>query len=214
MGGDRALGAVCPPRDRPEPPAAGREPLPRPGRHRACCRWTPSARNRCTCDGARRPTRPRCDERRRALLAALPRHICAAELERLRALHGQVVLWDAHSICSVLPRFFEGKLPDLNLGTADGRACAAAVQAAAEAPMAAQTGVHPRQQTAASRAAGSRATTARPSRASTRCSSRSARAPTWTRRAPFAYRHRPGGARAAATAADGGGRRAGAPVRG
>ena len=60
------------------------------------------------------------------------------ELERLRALHGQVVLWDAHSICSVLPRFFEGKLPDLNLGTADGRACAAAVQAAAEAPMAAQ----------------------------------------------------------------------------
>lgn len=61
------------------------------------------------------------------------------ELERLRALHGQVVLWDAHSICSVLPRFFEGKLPDLNLGTADGRACASAVQAAAESPMAAQT---------------------------------------------------------------------------
>lgn len=61
-----------------------------------------------------------------------------AELDRLRALHGQVVLWDAHSICSVLPRFFDGKLPDLNLGTADGRACASAVQAAAEAPMAAQ----------------------------------------------------------------------------
>lgn len=61
-----------------------------------------------------------------------------AELERLRARHGRVVLWDAHSICSVLPRFFEGKLPDLNLGTADGRACAAAVQAAAEAAMAAQ----------------------------------------------------------------------------
>ena len=62
------------------------------------------------------------------------------ELERLRARHGQVVLWDAHSICSVLPRFFEGKLPDLNLGTADGRACASAVQAAAEAPMKAQGG--------------------------------------------------------------------------
>lgn len=61
-----------------------------------------------------------------------------SELERLRALHGHVVLWDAHSICSVLPRFFEGKLPDLNLGTADGRACASLVQAAAEAPMAAQ----------------------------------------------------------------------------
>ncbi len=60
------------------------------------------------------------------------------ELERLHSLHGQVVLWDAHSICSVLPRFFDGKLPDLNLGTADGRACASPVQAAAEAPMAAQ----------------------------------------------------------------------------
>ncbi|MGD9832832.1 MAG: N-formylglutamate deformylase [Piscinibacter sp.] len=62
------------------------------------------------------------------------------ELDRLRERHGRVLLWDAHSICSVLPRFFEGRLPDLNLGTADGRACAAAVQAAAEAPMKAQGG--------------------------------------------------------------------------
>ena len=68
------------------------------------------------------------------------REALRAELERLRARHGQVVLWDAHSICSELPRFFEGKLPDLNLGTADGRACAPAVQAAAEAPMKAQGG--------------------------------------------------------------------------
>ena len=60
------------------------------------------------------------------------------ELERLRARHGQVVLWDAHSICSVLPRFFEGRLPDLNLGTADGRACAPALQAAVEAQMSSQ----------------------------------------------------------------------------
>jgi N-formylglutamate deformylase len=61
------------------------------------------------------------------------------ELDRLRARHGHVVLWEAHSICSVLPRFFAGRLPDLNLGTAEGRACAPAVQAAAEAPMAAQS---------------------------------------------------------------------------
>lgn len=61
-----------------------------------------------------------------------------AELERLRARHGHVVLWEAHSICSVLPRFFAGKLPDLNLGTAEGRACAPAVQAAVEAEMRAQ----------------------------------------------------------------------------
>jgi N-formylglutamate deformylase len=62
----------------------------------------------------------------------------AAELARLRALHGQVVLWEAHSIASRVPRFFAGKLPDLNLGTAEGRACAPACQAAVEAEMAAQ----------------------------------------------------------------------------
>lgn len=66
-------------------------------------------------------------------------HALRAELDRLRALHGSVVLWDAHSIASVMPRFFDGKLPDLNLGTAEGRACAPAVQAAAESAMAAQS---------------------------------------------------------------------------
>ena len=45
------------------------------------------------------------------------------EIARLRALHPRIVLWDAHSIRSVLPRFFEGRLPDLNFGTADGAAC-------------------------------------------------------------------------------------------
>ncbi|MFY8104062.1 MAG: N-formylglutamate deformylase [Ramlibacter sp.] len=45
------------------------------------------------------------------------------ELARLKALHGAAALWDAHSIRSVVPRFFEGKLPDLNLGTADGASC-------------------------------------------------------------------------------------------
>jgi len=47
-----------------------------------------------------------------------------AELDRLLALHGAVALWDAHSIASHVPRFFEGKLPDLNFGTADGASCA------------------------------------------------------------------------------------------
>jgi N-formylglutamate deformylase len=50
-----------------------------------------------------------------------------AELDRLLALHGRVVLWDAHSIASVVPRFFDGKLPDLNFGTADGKSCAPAL---------------------------------------------------------------------------------------
>ena len=69
-----------------------------------------------------------------------PYHVALrGELERLRDLHGVAVLWDAHSIASVLPRFFDGKLPDLNLGTAEGRSCAPPLQAAVEAAMGAQT---------------------------------------------------------------------------
>lgn len=52
------------------------------------------------------------------------------ELARLKALHGRVILWDAHSIASQVPRFFQGKLPDLNFGTADQRSCAASLQQA------------------------------------------------------------------------------------
>lgn len=47
----------------------------------------------------------------------------AEELARIKAQHGIAMLWDAHSIRSVLPRFFEGKLPDLNLGTGKGTSC-------------------------------------------------------------------------------------------
>ncbi|MDC8786655.1 N-formylglutamate deformylase [Roseateles koreensis] len=46
-----------------------------------------------------------------------------AELSRLKAQHGYAVLFDAHSIRSELPWLFSGRLPDLNLGTADGAAC-------------------------------------------------------------------------------------------
>lgn len=42
------------------------------------------------------------------------------ELEALKARHGLALLWDAHSIRSRVPRFFEGRLPDLNLGTGGG----------------------------------------------------------------------------------------------
>ncbi|BDT61128.1 N-formylglutamate deformylase [Massilia varians] len=52
-----------------------------------------------------------------------------AELARLQAEFGRVVLWDAHSIASIVPRFFEGRLPDLNFGTADGASCAPGLQA-------------------------------------------------------------------------------------
>jgi N-formylglutamate deformylase len=45
------------------------------------------------------------------------------EIERVRSQHGVAVLWDAHSIVGVSPRLFEGRLPDFNLGTADGTSC-------------------------------------------------------------------------------------------
>lgn len=45
-------------------------------------------------------------------------------IEETKARHGHALLWDAHSIFSELPRFFEGKLTELNLGTADGKSCA------------------------------------------------------------------------------------------
>jgi N-formylglutamate deformylase len=49
------------------------------------------------------------------------------ELDRLKAEFGAVLLWEAHSIASVLPRLFEGKLPDLNIGTNSGASCDPAV---------------------------------------------------------------------------------------
>ena len=45
------------------------------------------------------------------------------ELERLRTLHQRIVLYDAHSIRSHVPRLFAGRLPDCNIGTFDGRSC-------------------------------------------------------------------------------------------
>lgn len=58
----------------------------------------------------------------------------ANELQRLRNMHNQVLLWDGHSIAGELPYLFDGKLPDLNLGTNDGKACdARLLQAVASA---------------------------------------------------------------------------------
>ena len=59
----------------------------------------------------------------------LPYHAAIErELGRLRALHPRVVLWDGHSIRSAVPKFFEGRLPDFNLGTARGASCAPVLQ--------------------------------------------------------------------------------------
>ncbi len=52
----------------------------------------------------------------------------AAQIEGLKRRHGFAVLLDGHSILSELPRFFSGVLPDLNLGTAEGRSCDGALE--------------------------------------------------------------------------------------
>ena len=55
----------------------------------------------------------------------------AAAIERTRIRHGYCVLYDCHSIRSVVPNLFPGTLPVFNIGTNDGRSCDAAVTAAA-----------------------------------------------------------------------------------
>lgn len=59
------------------------------------------------------------------------------EVARLRALHPQIVLYDCHSIRSVIPRLFEGKLPLFNLGTNSGTSADPALQDQVAALMAA-----------------------------------------------------------------------------
>jgi N-formylglutamate deformylase len=57
----------------------------------------------------------------------------AAEVARLRALHPRVVLYDAHSIRSKVPRLFEGALPVFNIGTNNGASCDPRLTAMVEA---------------------------------------------------------------------------------
>lgn len=54
----------------------------------------------------------------------------AAEIERVRARHGVAILYDCHSIRSVIPFLFQGVLPDFNIGTNSGAACDKRIEAA------------------------------------------------------------------------------------
>ena len=54
----------------------------------------------------------------------------SAEVERVRAKHGVAVLYDCHSIRSLIPFLFEGRLPDFNIGTDGGKTCFAGIEAA------------------------------------------------------------------------------------
>lgn len=62
-----------------------------------------------------------------------------AELDRLRGMHGHVSLFEGHSIKSELPWLFNGRLPDLNLGTVSGTSCASALRAALARNLAGQS---------------------------------------------------------------------------
>jgi len=57
-------------------------------------------------------------------------------LALLRERHGYALLLDAHSIRSEVPRLFDSKLPDINLGTYGGRSCSREVSAAVQAQLA------------------------------------------------------------------------------
>ncbi len=56
----------------------------------------------------------------------------ALQLDRLRTVHERIVLYDCHSIRSVVPRLFDGILPCFNLGTNDGASCSHKLAAAVE----------------------------------------------------------------------------------
>ena len=54
-----------------------------------------------------------------------------AALEAAKARYGVAILYDAHSIRSRIPFLFDGTLPDLCIGTADGTSCAESLSEAA-----------------------------------------------------------------------------------
>lgn len=76
-------------------------------------------------------------ESRRAAFHAPYHDALAAEIERIRRLHGVVILYDCHSIRSNIPYLFEGTLPVFNIGTFESRSCSPAVERLVESACAA-----------------------------------------------------------------------------
>jgi len=77
--------------------------------------------------------------RQRQQLFHQPYHDALREqLDRVHQKHGHVVLYDCHSIRSLVPYLFEGKLPDFNIGTNDGQSCSRDIESAVEAACAEQ----------------------------------------------------------------------------
>lgn len=71
--------------------------------------------------------------RRRATYFVPYHQAVTQEIARLRAQHPRVVLYDAHSIRSHIPRLFDGPLPQFNIGSNDGRSCDPALTQAVSA---------------------------------------------------------------------------------
>jgi N-formylglutamate deformylase len=69
---------------------------------------------------------------RRALFFDPYHKALRAEIDRLRARHPAVVVYDAHSIRSEIPRLFAGTLPHFNIGTNGGLTCAPRLSDAVE----------------------------------------------------------------------------------
>lgn len=65
------------------------------------------------------PTKTEIDRRRGMFFEPYHRAL-AAEIDRLKGENGEIVLYDCHSIRSVIPRLFDGELPVFNLGTNKG----------------------------------------------------------------------------------------------
>lgn len=77
------------------------------------------------------PDEAEIDRRREAFF--VPYHeALAGQIDRLRE-GGPLVLYDAHSIRSVVPRLFEGELPQFNIGDNGGTTCDPALTRAVEA---------------------------------------------------------------------------------
>ncbi len=54
----------------------------------------------------------------------------AAQIARVKAIHGVTILYDCHSIRSHIPYLFEGELPVFNIGTNEGATCDPQIEAA------------------------------------------------------------------------------------
>ncbi|PRH88020.1 N-formylglutamate deformylase [Labrys okinawensis] len=70
---------------------------------------------------------------RRALWFDPYHQALADEVARLRGRHRNIVVYDCHSIRSVIPRLFEGTLPQFNIGTNGGVTCHPALAETIEA---------------------------------------------------------------------------------